>query len=75
MALTFDKIGEWSELKIEIVRKYAAAYSSILKAQGRFRTYYIDGFSGPGEHRRKETGEPVMGTPIEVLGVTPKFDE
>ena len=47
-----------------------------MKAQRtRFRTYYIDGFSGPGEHRRKKTKERILGTPLEVLGVTPKFDE
>lgn len=73
--LKFDEIGAWSELKIEIVRKYATAYSTVLSAQRQFRTYYIDGFSGPGEHRRKETLERVLGTPIEVLKVTPKFDE
>lgn len=74
--LRFDEIGEWSQLKIEIVRKYASAYSTILKARGRrLRTYYIDGFSGPGEHRRKDTKERVLGTPMEVLRVVPKFDE
>jgi three-Cys-motif partner protein len=47
-----------------------------VKAQRtKFRTYYIDGFSGPGEHRRKATKERIRGTPLEVLGVTPKFDE
>jgi hypothetical protein len=26
----FDEIGYWSEVKLEIVRKYAKAYSTIL---------------------------------------------
>jgi three-Cys-motif partner protein len=72
--LKFDEIGSWSEIKIEIVRKYAAAYSKVLAGQP-LRYSYIDGFSGPGEHRRKHTGEPVMGTPIEVLSVEPRFHE
>ena len=29
----FDEIGYWSELKLEIIRDYAAAYSKILAAQ------------------------------------------
>ena len=28
--LQFDEIGYWSEVKLDIVRKYAAAYSKIL---------------------------------------------
>ena len=31
--LKFDEIGYWSELKLEIIKKYAAAYSKILAAQ------------------------------------------
>jgi three-Cys-motif partner protein len=72
--LKFDEIGSWSEIKIEIVRKYAVAYSTVL-AKHRLRHCYIDSFSGPGEHRRKHTGEPVMGTPLEVLSVEPRFHE
>ncbi len=29
----FDEIGYWSELKLDIVREYAAAYSNILPIQ------------------------------------------
>jgi three-Cys-motif partner protein len=74
--LKFDAIGSWSEIKIEIeiVRKYAEAYSTVLAKQ-RLRYSYIDGFSGPGEHRRKHTGEQIMGTPLEVLSVQPRFHD
>lgn len=41
MALKFDVVGEWSELKIKIVAEYAKAYSTILKAQSRFTRVYI----------------------------------
>ena len=71
--LKFDEIGSWSEIKIEIVRKYAEAYSTVL-AKHRLRYSYIDGFR-PGEHRRKHTGEQVMGTPLEVLSVQPRFHD
>jgi three-Cys-motif partner protein len=77
--LKFDEIGYWSEIKIEIVRKYAVAYSVILAAQPRkgirLRHVYIDGFSGAGEHISKTTGEIVPGTPQAVLSISPPFTE
>jgi three-Cys-motif partner protein len=73
--LEFDEIGVWSELKIEIIKSYAASYAKILAKQPRLRFSYIDGFSGPGEHRRKRTGERVLGSPMEVLAITPRFNE
>jgi three-Cys-motif partner protein len=53
--LDFDKIGYWSEIKLEIVREYAKAYSTILSAQKnpKLTHVYIDAFSGPGEHISK----------------------
>ncbi len=76
--MQLDEIGEWSERKIEYVRKYVAAYARIFKAarfKGTpFRTTYIDAFAGAGEHRRKRTGEPVPGSPLRVLEVG-GFDE
>ena len=51
------EIGYWSEIKLEIVREYASAYSRILAAQTRPRLkhVYIDGFSGSGVHVAKGT--------------------
>jgi len=31
MALVFDEIGYWSEIKLDIVRRYAVEYSKIIK--------------------------------------------
>jgi hypothetical protein len=31
--LKLDEIGRWSEVKLDIIREYAAAYSTILSAQ------------------------------------------
>lgn len=72
--LKFDQIGYWSEIKIDIIRKYASAYCKIVKKHG-FHAIYIDAFSGAGEHRRKKTEESIEGSPIVALNVTPKFDE
>lgn len=75
--MKFDEIGYWSELKLEIVRKYAGAYSRILAGQQRprFHHVYIDGFSGAGTHISKSRGEAVQGSPLIALEVDPPFRE
>ncbi len=71
--LRFDEIGYWSELKLEIVSKYASAYSHILSRQPGLAHYYVDGFAGPGVHISKRTGEFVPGSPLNALLVSPPF--
>jgi three-Cys-motif partner protein len=71
----FDEIGYWSEVKLEILRKYAAAYSKILSAQSRLHHIYIDAFSGAGKHISRATGEFVAGSPLNALSVEPPFRE
>ncbi len=68
----FDEIGYWSELKLEIVQKYAAAYSTILSNQPLWHAY-IDAFSGPGVNISRQTGEFVLGSPMNALLVQPPF--
>lgn len=70
-----DRIGYWSELKLEIIRSYASAYSRILAAQPGLRHAYIDAFAGGGQHLRKKTLEPVAGSPVNALAVRPPFKE
>lgn len=72
--MNLDEIGPWSEIKLDILRGYAAPYSRILKNNG-FTHGYIDAFSGPGLHVRKAGGEEVLGSPLVALGVDPPFDE
>jgi three-Cys-motif partner protein len=71
----FDEIGVWSEIKLAIVREYAAAYSSILAAQDspQLHHVYIDAFAGAGLHVSKGTGEFVPGSPLNALAVRPPF--
>ncbi len=68
-----DKIGEWSERKIRIVTKYAAAYSTILARQPFLKHYYIDGFTGGGMAISRETGEAVETTARRILDIEPPF--
>ncbi len=75
MAIKFDKIGYWSEVKLEIIHRYAAEYSKILSKDGRFSHRYIDAFAGFGKHKRKEDGTEVPGSPLVALNVEPPFRE
>jgi len=74
-SLKFDEIGDWSQVKLEIVRDYARAYSTILAGQPLLRHIYIDAFAGAGQLRLKATGELVPGSPLNALAVTPHFQE
>ena len=70
----FDELGSWSELKLEIVEKYGAAYTKAFAKQSRLKKYYIDAFSGAGAHVSRRTGEAIEGSPARALKVTPPFD-
>ena len=73
----FDEIGYWSEIKLDIIKEYAAAYSTILAAQTRPRLQhiYVDGFAGGGLHKRKSSDDFVLGSPTNALVVRPPFRE
>jgi three-Cys-motif partner protein len=73
--MQFDEIGSWSEIKLEIIRKYAAAYSRILASQRSLHHVYIDAFAGAGVHVARSTGEFVAGSPLNALLVQPPFKE
>ena len=73
----FDQIGYWSEIKLDILEKYAKAYSTILAAQKKPSLYhvYIDAFAGAGVHLSRADQEVVLGSPLNVLNVRPSFRE
>jgi three-Cys-motif partner protein len=74
--MKYDEIGEWSEIKLEIIKEYAGAYTKILRKQTWCKGYaYIDAFAGAGWHVRKATGEFVPGSPLNALLVQPSFTE
>jgi len=70
----YDEIGYWSEIKLDIIKEYAFAYSKILNARG-FYHIYIDEFSGAGKHVSKNTGSFILGSPLNALLVNPPFNE
>jgi len=70
----FDEIGIWSELKLEIVEQYGAAYTKAFAGAPNLKKYYIDGFSGAGVHVAKKTKVQIEGSPTRALKVQPPFD-
>jgi three-Cys-motif partner protein len=72
--LKFDEIGIWSELKLEIVENYGAAYTKAFANQRGLKKYYVDAFSGAGVHVSKRTGGQIEGSPARALKVSPPFD-
>ncbi|MBA4373360.1 MAG: hypothetical protein C0402_10940 [Thermodesulfovibrio sp.] len=75
--MKFDEIGYWSEVKLDIVKEYATAYSKILAAQTSPTLYhvYIDAFAGAGMHISKNTGNFIPGSPLNALLIAPPFNE
>jgi three-Cys-motif partner protein len=75
--LKYDEIGYWSEVKLDIIKEYVAAYTAIMAGQkkARFQYIYIDAFAGPGKHISKRTGEIVDGSPVNALKIKNKFHE
>lgn len=73
----FGEIGYWSEIKLDLIKEYAVAYSTILSAQKKpsLSHVYIDAFAGSGVHRSKSSGEFVLGSPTNALLVKPPFRE
>lgn len=72
-----DEIGNWSEIKLDIIREYAQAYSRILAAQRKpkLKYIYIDGFAGAGVHISRQTKAFTKGSPLNALLVEPPFME
>ena len=70
-----DVIGPWSEVKLEILRQYAQAYSQILSNQPLLQHVYVDAFAGAGRHISKTSGALVSGSPEIALGIVPPFYE
>lgn len=72
-----NEIGPWSEVKLDILRRYAVEYSNILSNQRDpdLSHGYIDAFAGAGYHQSETTDEMVLGIPLNALLVHPPFRE
>jgi len=77
MPLEPEAIGLWTEIKLQIIREYAAAYTKILKEQSWCKVYaYIDAFAGVGQFVSKSDGDRlIVGSPLNALNIPNKFTE
>ncbi len=75
--LKLDEIGYWSEIKLDIIREYATAYSKVMAKQTKPQLghIYIDAFAGAGVHLSKVTGDEVPGSPQIAVNIEPPFLE
>jgi len=75
-SMKFDNIGVWSEIKLDIIKEYANAFTRIMKKQDWCKGYvYIDAFAGAGVHISRRTGEFVPGSPLNALEIENPFTE
>lgn len=72
-----DEIGPWSEVKLDILKRYATEYSKILSNQKKPSLFhvYVDAFAGAGVHLSRVSGQMVPGSPLNALEVKPPFRE
>ena len=66
-----DEIPLWPQLKLDIVRRYGTAWSTISSRQPGLAHYWIDGFIRSGTDG--STHEFVPGSALNALLVTPPF--
>jgi len=64
-------LPDWPQLKLDIVRRYGAAYSTISSRQPGLAHYWIDGFTGSGTDTSTQGFAP--GNALNALLVTPPF--
>lgn len=79
-AASADKVGPWSEEKLELLGKFMWSYSTIMNNQRSWLRgyYYIDAFAGSGQPKAKDTDEDaeryIAGSPLRALQTSPPFD-
>jgi three-Cys-motif partner protein len=62
--------GSWTEEKMEIVVKYAAAYLTIMNKQAWVKTIYFDGFAGSGYIESEGSESVKKGTALRILDLS-----
>ena len=74
--MKLDEIGIWSEIKLDIIKEYASAFTTIMRKQDWCKGYaYIDAFAGAGIHISRRTGEFIPGSPLNALEIENPFTE
>ena len=68
----YSEIGPWTEIKHEIISKYAKAYTTIL-TKNRLSCVYIDAFAGEVMYQSRSKRELVPGSTQLALAIQPPF--
>ena len=70
-----DRIGKWSEEKLDLLGKYLNAYTKIMKDQKWCENgyHYIDAFAGTGKPMAKDEERYIDGSPIVALKIEYPF--
>src|SRR5689334_2487524 len=72
--LKFDEVNIWSELKLEIVENYGAAYTKAFANSSDLQKYYVDAFSGAGLHVSRQSGSQIEESDARALKITAACD-
>lgn len=65
--------GYWTEVKLEVLRKYLVAFNTASTRAGA--TVYLDLFAGRLAHRRPDTGTEHSGSVALAMEVSPPFSQ
>jgi len=69
-----DEVGNWADVKHEVVFRYASEFSTAMKYKWECRVY-IDLYSGPGLLKIRGTDRVIWGSAIHALKVKDPFDK
>lgn len=64
-------VGRWAREKLEHLRRYLHAYTTIMRKQHFQGYYYIDAFAGPGKHRvrqERQAAHSAKRTLLDIAG-------
>lgn len=75
VTVKFDTINYWSEIKHDIIKRYAEKYAAVIHSYREIglKFSYIDAFSGSGMAISASSGELVNGSPLHALSIVPRF--
>lgn len=74
--MKLEKIGVSFEIKLDIIKDYASAFTTIMRKQDCCQGYAdIDAFAGGGKHISRRTGELIPSSPLNALEVENPFTE
>jgi three-Cys-motif partner protein len=76
MTSIVDELGDWSQIKHEILDKYAHAYTTIVTKQPSIRkVLYFDAYAGSGYAVDRVSQQQLKGSALRAMNAAPQFHE